>query len=128
MLTNLMEGLGSKLADQWVATLLTPAFVFWAGGLVAWAWHFGWTPLEKWFTVQPQTVQVTLLIGALLVVATSAVIVQRFDLVVLRILEGYWPRWLGRPRKWLIHRAATRCDQLDQRFQVLAGKGLKKLS
>ena len=92
MLTNIIDGLSSKLADQWMATLLTPAFVFWAGGLLAWAFHFGWSEPVKSFNALSPAGQIVVLIAAVLVVAASAVVVQRFDLLVIRILEGYWPR------------------------------------
>lgn len=30
MSAKLLDSLGGKLAEKWVATLLTPAFIFWA--------------------------------------------------------------------------------------------------
>ncbi|MEH1778505.1 MAG: hypothetical protein V7K67_24855 [Nostoc sp.] len=42
MSAKILESFGSKLAEQWVATLLTPAFVFWAGGAAAGLQRFGW--------------------------------------------------------------------------------------
>lgn len=128
MLTKIIDGLSNKLADQWMATLLTPAFVFWGGGLLAWAWRFGWAPLEKWFVALSLIVQVIVLISALLLVIVSAVVVQRFDLLVLRMLEGYWPRWLQRPRTCRINQIKAKYNQKFLRLQDLAGKGLEKLS
>jgi hypothetical protein len=128
MLTQLTSGLGSKLADQWVAVLLTPAFVFWVGGLLAWSWHFGWGSLETWFTTQPATIQIVILVLALLVVSTSAWAVQSFDLAVLRFLEGYWPEWMRPLRSRLRQRMETRFKQSDQQFQKLSIKGLAHLS
>src|SRR5260221_2586000 len=128
MLTKIVDGLSSKLTDQWMVTLLTPAFVFWAGGLLAWVWRFSWSPQEKWYTGLQPTVQVVILIAAFLLVATSAVVVQRFDRPVLRLLEGYWPRWLGGLRKRLVERVASIYQSKLQRLQMLAGKGLKNLS
>ena len=52
MLTKLMEGVGDKLADKWIASLLTPAFLFWAGGLLAWISKIGWETMEKWLLVR----------------------------------------------------------------------------
>jgi len=128
MLTKIIEGLSSKLADQWIAALLTPAFVFWGGGLLTWAWRFGWAPLEKWFVALSPVVQVVVLIGALLLVIVSAIVVQRFDLLVLRLLEGYWPRWLQQPRTWLIGRVTVKFNQKLKLLQDLARRGLKNLS
>ena len=34
MTAKVMDSFGGKLAEQWVATLLTPAFIFWLGGFL----------------------------------------------------------------------------------------------
>ena len=39
MLTALWSGLGDEFAKRWAARVLTPAFAFWAGGLVVLWWH-----------------------------------------------------------------------------------------
>lgn len=78
MTNKFWEGLGSKLADQWITTILTPAFVFWAGGFVVWIIHSGWAslkPLEIQFNQLPSTLQLALLIGGLLGVAISSIVV-----------------------------------------------------
>ncbi len=129
MLTNIIDGLSSKLADQWMATLLTPAFVFWAGGLLAWVFRFGWIGPSTLFSSLSQVGQIVVLIAALLVVAASAVVVQRFDLLVIRLLEGYWPNWFNTPKKWLIdHMVIPRYNQKVQRFQQLVQRGFDNLS
>ncbi|GHO88011.1 hypothetical protein [Dictyobacter formicarum] len=130
MPTKIAESLGSKLADQWVVTLLTPAFVFWGGGLLAWAWRFGWGPLEKWFTSLTPTVQIVVSIGALLAVVISSAVVKRFDFLMLRLLEGYWPRWPGieKLRGRLIDRKADQCDQKEEQRNKLYQKGWDNLS
>ncbi len=122
MITKFWEGLGDKLADKWVASVLAPAFAFWAGGLLAWIYRFGWVQLEKQFNQLSSIAQGALLIGGLLGIAASSVIVQRLDLPVLRLLEGYWPGWLNRLRTWAIHLQSTRRDQAAERWQQLAAK------
>lgn len=85
-----IEGVGGKLAEQWVATLLTPAFCFWAGGF------FLLTQLSTWKSIKTnlgnlsEPFQIAVLVVCLLVIAASAFIAQRFDLSILRFLEGYW--------------------------------------
>jgi hypothetical protein len=123
LLAAFWSGLGGELAKQWVARILTPAFAFWAGGLalVWWSEHGdrvangGWAdeleatarPLEQLATVA----QIVLVLGALLLLAASALIAERLTLPLLKLLEGYWPRpaWLRnllvgyrrkRRRKW----------------------------
>ena len=91
MITEFWKGIAGGLATHWVAQVLTPAFVFWAGGLLAWAYRNGWDTFEKWWLGLAESPQVILLVAALIVVAVSAVVVQRFEYAVLRLLEGYWP-------------------------------------
>lgn len=125
------ETLGGKLAEHWVVTLVTPAFVFWAGGLGAWAWRVGPIRLNHAldrFIQLPEPAQVALLIGGLLVVMASAVLVQGFELRALRLLEGYWPSWTRPLRRWLIAKQNASITRKDARFQVLARKGLRNLT
>ncbi|WP_008307989.1 hypothetical protein [Leptolyngbya sp. PCC 6406] len=103
MPTKLLEGVSSKLADQWVATLLTPAFVFWAGGLLAYGDRHGFDPIETWFQQFSDPMQLGLIAIALCTVAASAFVAQRFDTAVLRGLEGYWYPGLRRLSLPLLH-------------------------
>jgi hypothetical protein len=119
MSAKFLESFGSKLAEQWVATLLTPAFVFWAGGAAAGLQRFGWKPASTWFSQQPEPLQIALLVGVFCVIVASAFVVQRFDLPVLRFLEGYWHPWLRPLRRWLIAREAKRSQQISDRWQTL---------
>jgi hypothetical protein len=119
MPTKFLENLGSKLAEKWLSTLLTPAFVFWAGGLGAWIYRYGWSSLETWLTKQSQSIQIALLIIALLSIISSALIVQNGELIVLRFLEGYWPRSLRKLRNNFIKIEQNKKDKLLKRFQLL---------
>ncbi len=120
MSAKFLEGVSGKLAEQWVATLLTPAFVFWAGGAAAALQRYGWTTLSSQFSQYPESLQIGLLVAALCLITASAFVVQRFDLPVLRWLEGYWPLWLRPLRHWLIRRAIRHSDQVSDRWQALA--------
>jgi hypothetical protein len=110
MTAKVLEGLSGKLAEQWVATLLTPAFVFWAGGLAAYTQRIGWDNLTKWYSQYPEPLQIGILVTSLCLVAASAFVAQRFDTEVLRALEGYWYPGLRRLLKpfvkYQIHRRA----------------------
>jgi hypothetical protein len=120
MSAKFLESFGSKLAEQWVATLLTPAFVFWAGGAAAGLQRFGWKRASTWFSQQPEPLQIALLVGVFCVIAASAFVVQRFDLPVLRFLEGYWHPWLRPFRRWLIAKEVKRSQRISDRWQTLA--------
>lgn len=122
MPTKFLESLGSKLAEKWLTAILTPAFIFWGGGLGAWIYRHGWLSLETWFTKQSQTAQIALLIIALLSILTSALIVQYCELAVLRILEGYWFQWLRKLRYYFITIQQKRKYKLDRQFQLLIAR------
>ena len=97
MATTFITSLGSKLAESWIASLLTPAFVFWVGGVAAWINHLNDCQRTKWidWLIHLSDARtIALLVGSLLVVVSSGAIVQRLDFPVLRFLEGYWPGWL----------------------------------
>jgi hypothetical protein len=123
MYSKFLEGMTGKVAEQWVTNLLTPAFVFWAGGLAASIYRFGWNPLKTWVLQQPQTFQVGLLIVGLLVIVTSAAIVQKGDRAVLRCLEGYWPNWLNSLRRFRIQHYIQQWEQNIQRWGKLHTRG-----
>lgn len=123
MTASLFTGFGSKLAEQWVALVLTPAFAFWAGGVAAWAWGHGrgdgWEEIARWFDARSGVEQAAVLVGAFVVVSTSAVVVQRCALAVIRVLEGYWPRWLEPVRGRLVARRAQDVAERELRFNAL---------
>ena len=122
MPTKFLESLGGKLAENWAANLLTPAFVFWIGGLLAWVWRFGRKSLEDWLKQQPESLLIAVMVSGLLIIAVSAFVVQRFDLFVLKFLEGYWPGWLYPLRRWMIRQQERNFKRKDERWQTLAKK------
>lgn len=127
MPTKFLESLGGKLAENWAANILTPAFVFWIGGLLAWVWRFGRKPLEVWLKQQPESLLIAGIVSGLLIIAVSAFVVQKFDLSVLRFLEGYWSRWLYPLRRWMIQQIERDFQQKDKRWQTLADKKDKQV-
>ena len=102
MTAKVLESFGGKLAEQWVATLLTPAFVFWLGGFAAILQRRGWSELISTFKGYPEPLQLAILVIALCIIAASAFVIQRFDLTVLRFLEGYGPLWPHPLKRWRI--------------------------
>jgi hypothetical protein len=114
MTAKVLEGFSGKLAEQWVATLLTPAFVFWAGGLALYTQHIGWDTLTKWYTQYPEPLQIAILVTSLCLVAASAFIAQRFDTEVLRALEGYWYPGIRRLLQPLINYQIHRRSKLEE--------------
>ena len=130
MLPKFLESLGDTLAKEWVAKVFTPALVFWFGGLLSWALHSqaNWNTLEQWLNQKTLVQPLTSLVAALLVIATSAIAVQQFELPVLRLLEGYWPRWLQPLRRRLIKGQKLKAEKAEKRFQALASMGIENLT
>jgi hypothetical protein len=119
MLGQFWSGLGGKLAEQWLPAIVTPAFVFWTGGLFAWASRYGWAPLTSWFVQQPTPLQVAILVAALLLVLASGVAMQRLTFPTLRLLEGYWPWWAHWAHDRLVARHARRYARIQEQYQIL---------
>ena len=119
MLTKFSEDLEGKLAEQWIATVLTPAFAFWCGGLLAIIYRNGWAPIANWFTQNLRPIQLAIVVVALLGVAASGQIMGYFDHALIRFLEGYWPRWLHPLHSSLTARQTARYDKAERRFQKL---------
>ena len=111
MLTAFWQALGGKLADRFAAVSV-PALVFWLGGLAAWTVHQGSlaavTRQLGWLDRHGAGVQITVLVTVLLAVAGSGVVVGGLATPVLRLLEGYWPRWADPLRLRLTRRLAER--------------------
>jgi hypothetical protein len=97
VLSEFWSLVAGKLTDRWLA-ILTPATVFWAGGFSAWAFpgsgRSRLPDLTARLASHNVADKVVALLGAVLIVAISAIVVQRLALPVLRLLEGYWPAWL----------------------------------
>jgi hypothetical protein len=124
--TSLWTGFAGKVGEQWAAALLTPAFAFWFGGLAAWATPDRWHDLDRWLRASPLTVTLAAAAGALILVVVSGAIVHRLTLPVLRLLEGYWPRWLGPLRRTLVRLRGWRLRRSEQRWQALAAAADKE--
>lgn len=123
MYSKFLEGMTSKVAEQWATNLLTPAFIFWLGGLAAGISYYDWQPFKTWALQQPQALQVGLFILGLLVVVISAMLVQKFDRIMLRYLEGYWPKWMNPLRRARTRRYINQWQQNLQRWSELYSKG-----
>ncbi|MBD2160756.1 hypothetical protein H6F46_08615 [Limnothrix sp. FACHB-1083] len=119
MTAKVLEGAGGKVAEQWISSLLTSAIVFWAGGLVAVIQRFGWQPFTDWFTKQPEPLQLALLVAVLGGAIASAAVVERFQLMALRGLEGYWhPIFTGFKDHFIRQQIKVK-GKLESQFQDL---------
>jgi hypothetical protein len=119
MTEKVLTSFGGKLAEQWVATLLTPAFVFWFGGFAVVIQRWGWQTLVIQFTGYPQPLQIAVLVGLLCIIAASAFVVQRLDYAILRLLEGYWFSGVNFLREHRINCYRRHKEKLEKRRQEL---------
>lgn len=121
MWSKLLEGAGGQLAQRWVLTILTPAFVFWAGALatlllhdnsITWRWGLAALVPSLSNIVESVSLQLpdqlstplvlVVFVGAFVLVATSTAVAQSFVLPLLRLAEGYWPSTLSAYRNDLV--------------------------
>jgi hypothetical protein len=123
-----LEGFSGNLADEWIKTLFTPAFVFWLGGGLAALQRWGWDAAVVEFQKLREPLPLVLGILVLLTVAASGFVVQQFDFTVLRLLEGYWPGWLNPLAGWLVKGQRRRFKRIDQQLQTLNRQGLATLT
>lgn len=122
MPTKFLESLSSKLGEQWVTGLLTPAFAFWLGSILAWIDRFGWDNLQHQFTQLVEPLQIAVLVSILLIITISGFTIQKFDLAILQFFEGYWHPWLTPLRNKLIAQQQHQFDRLDSQWQHLQNK------
>lgn len=127
MLPKFLEGLGNNFAQQWVTRVFSPAFVFWFGGVLAWGWKFGWKNYESILTQTAEALPLAQIIAGLLLVAVSAIVIQRIELNVLRFLEGYWFGWMQSLKRWLTNWQARKLEKTKDRLRELSQKGLEYL-
>lgn len=132
MLGALGAGLGQKVAERWADLLSSPALVFWIGGLLAWVTGHGglvgdgsgWGALEGWWGrsvgATSAVVQALFAVLLLLVVAGSARLVELLVPGVLRVLEGYWPRWVSALRNGVVALRGRRINRRVERWRALA--------
>lgn len=119
MTVKFLDSLGSQLAQHWIANLITPAFFFWLGGALAWIDRWGWNTFQTTVLNVDEGLRVLLLVAGLLLVLASGFIVQRFDLTILRLFEGYWPRWMSPLHRWLLKHHRAQFTQREQQWQAL---------
>lgn len=130
MLNAFWQGVAGGLATQWVQRVFAPAFLFWTGGFLCLVWRDGWGKYQNWWAELDPGQLILIIAGALILIASSGAIVQRFDAAMLRLMEGYWPRWLGvrNLRRRLVNRLNQTIENDRRLFDTLQEKGLDMLT
>lgn len=120
---KLLTAAAGKIGDL-VTGRFAPAFAFWFVGLAAWTYKAGWDlelgRIAVWLTDNVGA-SVILAFACFLTIVVSAVIVDHLALPTLRLLEGYWPRWLARLFDRRRNRHAKRLNALTAEWRRLQG-------
>lgn len=121
MLTEFWKGVGSELGKKWLSYLLEPALAFWGLGLLAWVYRQDdhWKALEAAWTGTSEQGRVVILVMGILGLVASSAILQQLQLPLLRLWEGYWPRWLSGLRESRIESFKARLKPKQARWQTL---------
>jgi hypothetical protein len=129
VVTKFWDKLAEGLAGQWTAQKLGLALAFWGGGLLAWAWRYGWQPLVDWLVaLDSLAAYVALAVGGLLLLTASSAGATWLQLTILRLVEGYWP-WPFRGLRFaLARRVEERLQPKENRWQELADKAQEQRS
>jgi hypothetical protein len=123
-----VKGFGGKFGERWLEGLFTPAFVFWLGGGLAWAYAHDWTSAANAFEALPQVEQAVIAVLAFLAVSASAVIVETLTLPIVRLLEGYGPLWPAALSEAMKRRQRDAAAAMRAALTPLADKGIEALS
>jgi hypothetical protein len=116
--TNFWEEIAGGVAKQWADRVFSPALLFWMGGLLAYATAHGWCQVYNAVDTINSHLQVVLAVFALVLVAGSALAIEGLQLIALRLMEGYWPRFLEQLRRrridWIKNRLQKKQDEWDR--------------
>lgn len=131
MFATFLEEVSSGLAKKWDANILSPAFVFWGGGLLAWLYsnEWNWSLLVDFFTKLNNIQGLIVILGALLLVLVSSGLMEWFEPSFFRLIEGYLPKKLNFFGSIFTSRINDKLEKKEARYQELAEKhSLKKIS
>ncbi len=104
---------------------LKSGLVFWTGGFIAWVSDKGIAEIEKLYSGLSLFRISLISFTILLAMAFGAAVVKNFDVVALRLLEGYhWPVWLK--SWWMKRQDAWWIDNARHRFDMLAEKASRE--
>jgi hypothetical protein len=105
---TLLDSVGESTTSAWLGFIRLPAVIFWLiGGLAWWQAHPSFN-LAAWLNDKSSTTVLALLLAAAALLIGSSVVMTQLSLPLLRLLEGYWPGWLGWLKTRLIARAIDR--------------------
>ena len=114
------ENVVRGIAQRWTDRLLSPALAFWLAGAYLYGQGKGWRAVAKALESMPAPLQVLVLVVALLVVASSAAVVEALQEGMLRFMEGYWPRRLNPLWRRCVRRQEKHRQRIREKLDALA--------
>jgi len=122
MFEELWKSLGGSFEKRWLIDVFGPALIFWGGGLWVWVRLLGVKDALNMWRGYAAEEQLFLGAAGLLLVFLTAILLDSFAGALLRVYEGYRPRWprLARRRADGLRRKLERRRVL--RTKVVAGQ------
>lgn len=122
MLTKFWENMDEGLSGKWLDQLLTPAFIFWGGGLLIFVLRNGIGAV--WLQIRELSIETqfgAIIIG-LLILLFSNELMEKLDYAALRLLEGYWFKPFQLISRLLIAFHQRRAERLHTEWNGLKAK------
>jgi hypothetical protein len=114
------ESLSEGIASKWVERLFSPALAFWGAALAAYCIRFGPADVSDYVERLNNSGRIVLLLGVLVLVVSSAAVLESLEPAFLRLLEGYWPDMAEADRVKRTAAWRERYEQLNARWRQLA--------
>lgn len=100
MFTTFVDKLSSLFDKRFLIAYWGPLLIGLALAVAVWSTQAGATAAGSWWDAQSATQQLLAGLGVLFAITVLAFVLQAFTVPLVRLYEGYWPRWLG----WLERR------------------------
>lgn len=122
MLPKFWEKAGEKLAERWILTVGGPAFVFWVGGGIAYVLdsNSSLTDLSQLWLTLTAVEQVLIIVSVFILVVFSATIIERGQAYLLKLVEGYWPKWFAGLRFGMAERKYAKIQDKVKELDALS--------
>ena len=118
------DELASKAAGRLGSVAAASAGGFAVVGAAAWSsahgWVSGWRRIATALSVGSTADRFLMVAAAVVVLVLVGILSEVLALPVLRLLEGYWPRWLEPLRRPLVARARERAEEDAARLRDMA--------
>ncbi|MEI6104203.1 MAG: hypothetical protein WCP70_09685 [Methanothrix sp.] len=123
MFPQLWDPLLEDAAHEWYARIFSPAFVFWAGGVLA--YYASSTPkvdIIASFNGLGFEMKLALAVTCIIILAASINLMEWLQLPLLRFLEGYWSSILDPLKDFLIRHKKAQLKSMEKMRNDLSSR------